>query len=135
MSQPTSSPQYGPSNPSPAEHAAMPTQRFGAVIQLHPEKEAYYRKLHAHAWPSVLARLQASNIHNFIIFRHQLEGKTYLFNYFEHHGEDLEGDMQAIAADPETQRWWKETDPCQIRLPDAKDGENWSPMEMLFLME
>jgi len=26
---------------------------------------------------------------------------------------------EAMAADPETRRWWKETDPCQSPLPDA----------------
>lgn len=46
---------------------------------------------------------------------------------------DFAGDMPAIAADPETQRWWKETDPCQIPLPDASSaGRIWSDAEEIF---
>jgi L-rhamnose mutarotase len=65
----------------------------------------------------------------------ELEGKKYLFSYFEYTGDDYEGDMRAVAEDPETQRWWKETDPCQIQLPTHKPGANWSDMEMVFLMK
>ena len=43
--------------------------------------------------------------------------------------------MKLIAEDPETRRWWKETDPCQIQLPTRRLGANWSEMEMVFLME
>jgi L-rhamnose mutarotase len=36
-------------------------------------------------------------------------------------------DMKKMAADPETQRWWKETDPCQLPLPEAAaQGKIWS---------
>ena len=44
-------------------------------------------------------------------------------------------DMRAVAKDPETQRWWKETAPCQIPLPTRKSGAKWSDLEMVFLME
>ena len=123
---------YGSSNPKPEELATTSPQRFGSVIELRPEQEQYYRELHANAWPEVLDRLRKSNIRNFSIFQHELEGKKFLFSYFEYTGNDLDQDMRAIGEDPATQRWWKETDPCQRRLPTAKEGENWSPMEMLF---
>jgi L-rhamnose mutarotase len=72
---------------------------------------------------------------NFSIYVTEIEGKKYLFSYFEYIGQDFEADMQLIADDPETRRWWKETDPCQRQLPTSKIGANWTDMEMLFLMQ
>ena len=41
--------------------------------------------------------------------------------------------MKKIAADPETRRWWKETDPCQIPLPGtALEGKIWTEMSPVF---
>ena len=127
-------PIYGPTNPSPSEFARMKVKRFGGVIGLSPEKEQYYRILHSGTWTPVLERLKESNIQNFSIYITELEGKKYLFSYFEYTGDDYDGDMAKIAADPITQRWWKETDPCQIRLPNReKEEDNWTNMEMVFL--
>ena len=43
--------------------------------------------------------------------------------------------MKKMAADPETQRWWKETDPCKQPLPDAAAKRKiWSDtMEVYYL--
>jgi len=128
-------PEYGLTNPSPDEKEKNRIKRFGSVIGLKPEKEQYYRKLHANTWPSVIERLKTSNVQNFSIYVTELEGKRYLFSYFEYTGNDYERDMKLIAEDSETRRWWKETDPCQIQLPTRKLGANWSEMEMVFLME
>jgi L-rhamnose mutarotase len=127
-------PVYGPTNPSPEECEKAAVKRFGSVIGLNPEKEKYYRELHSGTWPGVLRRIEQSHIRNFSIYTTELEGKKYLFSYFEYTGNDYEADMQAIAENPETQRWWKETDPCQIQLPNRKPDANWSEMEMVFLM-
>ena len=113
----------------------MQVKRFGSVIGLCPEKEQTYRELHANVWPAIVARLRQSNVRNYSIYITEIEGKKYLFSYFEYAGDDFKADMQDIADDPETQRWWKETDPCQIQLPTRKPGANWSDMEMVFLME
>jgi L-rhamnose mutarotase len=43
----------------------------------------------------------------------------------EYTGTDYEKDMATIAADPETQRWWKITDPMQSQVPEARPGEWW----------
>ena len=41
-----------------------------------------------------------------------------------------------MAADTVTQRWWKETAPVQIPLPDAAAaGQTWSGMEELMHLE
>jgi L-rhamnose mutarotase len=37
-----------------------------------------------------------------------------------------------MAADPETQRWWTETDPCQSPIPTRDEKELWSRMEEVF---
>ena len=131
----SSHPVYGPTNPSPDSDPDTPVMRFGSVIGLRPEKEQYYRELHANAWPSVLEQLQKSGVRNYSIFVTELEGKRYLFSYFEYVGNDFDADMRAMAEDPETQRWWKETDPCQIQLPTRDPGANWSDMERVFFME
>lgn len=55
MSREACQPQYGITNPSPEDQAAMPIKRFGSVIGLNPEKEQYYRELHANVWPSIIA--------------------------------------------------------------------------------
>lgn len=131
----TPEPTYGLTNPTPNAQAAMPVKRFGSVIGLNPAKEQYYRELHANVWPAVIDRVRRSNIRNYSIYITAIDGKKYLFSYFEYIGRDFASDMRAIAEDPETQRWWKETDPCQIQLASRKPDAHWSDMEMVFLME
>lgn len=39
-----------------------------------------------------------------------------------------------MASDTLTQRWWRETDPCQQPLPDAAaKGKMWSDAEEVFI--
>lgn len=135
MSSLYSNPIYGETNPSPEKIQQSSVKRFGSVIGLKGEMEKYYRELHANAWTAVLDRLRRSNISNFSIYITQIEDKKYLFSYFEYSGQNLDQDMKAVADDPHTQKWWKETDPCQIELPSKKKGDHWSQMEMVFLME
>jgi len=40
--------------------------------------------------------------------------------------------MAKMAADPMTQKWWKETDPCQFLIKDRKEDERWATMEEVF---
>lgn len=130
----STSPIYGPTNPSPDEQKAKAVKRYGSVIRLRPEQEATYRELHADVWPSILKRLQSSNVQNYSIYLREVEGVKLLFSYMEYTGDDYAADMQAIADDPETQRWWAFTDPCQNPLPSEKPGQNWTPMELVFHM-
>jgi len=111
-----------------------PVERWGMVTGVKPEKIAYYKDLHAHPWPAVGHKISECNIRNYSIYLRELEpGKYYLFSYFEYVGKDFKADMAKMAADPETNRWWKETDPCQqpiaLRGPDDKI---WSKMEEVF---
>lgn len=114
-------------------NAANKVLRYGSITGLKPEKVAYYKKLHAAVWPGVLKKITACNIHNYSIYLKEIEGKQYLFSYFEYTGNDFAADMKKMAADTTTQRWWKETAPTQIPLPDAAaKGETWSNMEEVF---
>ena len=113
--------------------APPPAKRFGSVTGLKPQKEAYYRQLHAAPWPSILAKIKECNIRNYSIYRSEIGGQTYLFSYFEYVGKDFAADMKKMAADPETRRWWKETDPCQLPLPAARKKHGiWADAEEVF---
>ena len=110
-----------------------PVQRYGMVTGLRPEKAAYYRQLHANAWPAVLRKISECHIRNYSIYVQEIDGRPYLFSYFEYVGSDFDADMKKMAADPETQRWWRETDPCQAPLPAAAaKGQIWTRAEEVF---
>jgi L-rhamnose mutarotase len=110
-----------------------PVQRYAWVTGLKPEKADYYRQLHSNPWPAVNRMLMECNIRNFSIYEREIDGKTYLFAYLEYIGKDFDGDMKRMAADPETIRWWKETDPCQSPLPDAlAKGKIWGDTKELY---
>lgn len=129
-------------------------RRYGAAIRLKPGMYRRYRELHDAVWPQVLDRMTKSNIRNFVIYYHA-ETST-LFQHFEWLGhwkkshnwrtlsaEDerrlFEQDMQAIASDPVTQRWWQECEPCQEPfsqwpegsrlLSEGGSGPWWAPLE------
>lgn len=115
--------------------ASTPTkvERYGSVIGVKKEKIAEYKRLHADCWPGVLKMIEECNIRNYSIYLTEIEkDKYYLFSYFEYVGDDFEGDMKKMAADPTTQRWWKETDPCQTPVPIRKEGDHWKRMEEVF---
>jgi L-rhamnose mutarotase len=116
-----------------AEAPAKKPARYGSVIGVRPEKLDEYKRLHAAVWPTVAKRIAESNIRNYSIYLRKLpDGNYYLFSYFEYVGDNFEADMAKMAADPETKRWWKVTDPCQKPLPDRKKGEWWASMEEVF---
>ena len=102
--------------------------RYGQVIRLRPEKLEEYKRLHADVWPGVLQTIRQANIRNYSIFYRD----GLLLAYYEYVGQDYQADMAKIAADPETQKWWKLTDPCQEPVPSAAKGEWWAPMEEFF---
>lgn len=105
-------------------------QRYGSVIGLTEAGKEEYLKLHADVWPTVLDKIRACHIRNYSIFLREPE--NLLFSYFEYHGDDFAADMAAMAADPETQRWWAVCMPLQQPLDTRKDGEWWSEMKEVF---
>jgi L-rhamnose mutarotase len=103
-------------------------KRFGQIIRLKPGVLEEYKKYHTTVWPEVLATISKCNIRNYSIFH--IDGT--LFAYFEYHGSDFAGDMAKMAADPDTQRWWKITMPMQEPLPSRAEGDWWARAEEVF---
>lgn len=103
-------------------------RRIGQIIRLKPEMEQRYKALHAACWPAVLEKIHDCNIRNYTIFLR--DGQ--LFSYLEYVGDDFAADMEKMAADPMTQLWWKETDPCQEPVETAGSGVWWADMEEVF---
>ena len=131
-STPTPDPVFGPTNPTAQQQLENGVIYYGAVIELVPEKEKLYRELHADVWPEVLAAIKKANIRNYNIFVAELDGKRYLFSFFEYHGKNPEADFASIAEDPTTRdKWWPITDACQKRLPGTPDDQQWKSIEML----
>lgn len=106
--------------------------RHASIIGLDPARLEEYKTLHRAVWPEVLDMIARCNIHNYSIFLRELDGKHYLFSYFEYTGSDFAADAAKMAADPATQRWWKLCMPCQLPLPNRKDGEWWAEAEEVF---
>ena len=104
--------------------------RMAAMIRLRPEMAEEYEALHAAVWPEVLATIAACNIRNYSIFLRRPE--FLLFATWEYHGSDWAADTARMQADPDTQRWWRLTDPCQEALDSAAPGEWWGPMAEVF---
>lgn len=109
----------------------MSTKRIASVIGIDDENIARYEELHAAVWPEILNRLTKSNVHNYSIYRFE----NILFSYMEYTGEDYQSDMEAIAADPVTQEWWKLCVPLQVPMSDRKDGEWWMEIPELFHLD
>ena len=96
-------------------------QRYAWITGLKPEKAEYYKMI------------KECHIQNFSIYEREIAGKSYLFAYLEYSGTNFDADMKKMAADSETQRWWKETDPCQSPLPDASTkAKIWADMKELY---
>ncbi|HEX6398160.1 MAG TPA: L-rhamnose mutarotase [Steroidobacteraceae bacterium] len=103
-------------------------KRFGQVLKLRPEFRDEYVRHHAAVWPGVLAQIRRSNIRNYSIYLKD----GILFAYFEYVGSDFAADMRAMAADPETQRWWALMEPMQQKWPTATGQEWWADMPEVF---
>jgi L-rhamnose mutarotase len=109
------------------------TRRVGMITGIKPDKIEYYKQLHANVWPGVLKKIEECNIRNYSIYLKKIEDKYFLFSYFEYTGTDLDKDMQKMAADSITRKWWEKTDPAQIPLPEASAKKKiWTGMEELF---
>jgi L-rhamnose mutarotase len=107
--------------------------RYGMVIGLKTEAIERYEDLHANPWPAVLDQLDRSHLRDFSIWTVELRpGEHYLFGYFTYDGDDFDADMAIMAEDAETKRWWLETDPCQVPIPTAGEGEQWTMMREVF---
>ena len=101
---------------------------FGQLGRLKAEKIEEYEALHADPWEGVLRTIHDCNLRNYSIFRRD----DLVFAYFEYVGEDYEADMEKMAADPETQRWWTYTKPCFVPYGIAEDQEFYADLKQIF---
>lgn len=106
-------------------------KRYGQVIGVKPEKFEEYKTLHAAVWPDILKMITQCNLVNYSIYYKN----GLLFSYFEYIGTDFEMDMEKMADDPLTQKWWDVCKPCQQPVENAKEGEWWSDMEEVFHLD
>lgn len=102
--------------------------RYGLTLRVRPERFEEYKRHHAAVWPGVLATITRCHIRDYTIYHRA----GVLFAHFEYWGDDFAADMRAMAADPETQRWWALMEPMQEPWPDRAAGEWWSRMEEVF---
>jgi L-rhamnose mutarotase len=127
---------YGDATDGSCATKSKSITRYAWVTRLKPDKIEHYEYLHAHTWPAVNRMIKDCHIQNYSIYKREIEGKTCLFSYLEYSGDDFEADMKMMAADPETRRWWQETDPCQLPLPDAvAQGKIWSDAKEVFHLD
>ena len=106
-------------------------QRYGMVVKVKPDRLEEYAAAHADAWPEVLEIIRQCHIRNYSIYHHA----GYLFSYFEYVGDDFEADMQKMADDPATQRWWDLCKPMHEPLPTRAPGEWWANMDEVFYVD
>lgn len=104
--------------------------RLGQIIRLKPEMRDEYIQLHAETWPPVLRAIERAGIRRYSIFLREPE--MLLFATFEYWGDDFASDMKAMGEDPEVQRWWARTAPCQAQLDSASAGEWWVSAQEVF---
>ncbi|TFK46366.1 rhamnose mutarotase [Heliocybe sulcata] len=114
------------------------TRRICQIIKLKTEAVAEYKAIHASVWPTVLAALERHHIVDYSIYYYP--PLDLLIATMKYAGEDYEKDMQGIAEDPETQRWWKVTDGMQESFNEGATGSGgtvpwWTELEEVFRFE
>ncbi|PLB43573.1 rhamnose mutarotase [Aspergillus steynii IBT 23096] len=104
----------------------MPTKRIAQIVHLKPSAVAAYKECHANVWPEVLRQIEDCNIVDYSIF---FDNDRTLFATFKYVGEDFDGDMQRMKANPKVRDWWALTDGMQESpIPGAvgsAEGPGW----------
>ncbi|GCB22729.1 L-rhamnose mutarotase [Aspergillus awamori] len=99
----------------------MPTRRIAQIVHLKPSAIAAYKECHANVWPEVLQQIKEYSIF--------FDNERTLFATFKYVGEDFEGDMQRMKANPKVREWWALTDGMQESpVPGAvgsAEGPGW----------
>ncbi|RAH64066.1 L-rhamnose mutarotase, partial [Aspergillus aculeatinus CBS 121060] len=103
-----------------------PTRRIAQIVHLKPAAVAAYKECHASVWPEVLRQIHECNIRDYSIF---FDNERTLFATFKYIGEDYEGDMERMRANPKVREWWAMTDGMQESpIPGAvgsAEGPGW----------
>lgn len=106
-------------------------KRVGMVVKVKKERVEEYKNLHADSNAGVRHLLTKYNMRNFSIFMVQLaDGEWYEFGYYEYWGNDLDGDMAKLDAEPENMKWLEICNPMQEGI--IPDQIGWKVMERIY---
>jgi len=106
-------------------------QAYGMALDLRddPTLIARYKKEHAQVWPEVVARLREIGVTEMKIF---LLGRR-MFMYCEtRDGFDPANDFARSNDDPTYRKWDELMRSMQERVDEARPGEWWARMELVF---
>ncbi|TRM59812.1 rhamnose mutarotase [Schizophyllum amplum] len=115
------------------------SKRICQIVKLKDEAVAEYMDIHANVWPTVLAALERAHVVDYSIYYHA--PMKLLIATMKYTGDDYEGIWRRwVAADPETQRWWKVTDGMQESLNEGATGSGkdvpwWTEVPEVFRFE
>lgn len=112
----------------------MPRQYFALDLRDDSLAIAEYERWHqpGHIWPEIVASIRAAGISDLEIFR---TGHRLVLVMDVPEGFDGAAKQAADAADPRVQAWESLMDTFQQRLPWAKPGQKWVPMEQIFSLK
>jgi L-rhamnose mutarotase len=107
----------------------MPSYGMALRLRNDPEVIARYKTEHERAWPEVLARLREVGVTEMKIY---LLGDR-LFMYCDTvDGFDPDVDFARCSDDPTYRRWDELMRSMQRRVDEARPGEWWAMMELVF---
>lgn len=106
-------------------------KRYAHVIKVKETHLKAYMTLHSNPWESVNQTLKSCNISNYSIYYHN----GLLFSYYEYTGQNYIEDMLKMNECEKTKEWWALTDPCQMPVEDADEGEWWKEIEEVFHLD
>ena len=116
----------------PSNHRSPPPLKtFAQALDLVDDPAAInsYEEYHRAVWPEVLEALRGIGIERMEIFR----VGTRMFMYFSApDGFDPEKDFQTYTASARCQEWDELMRQYQARIPNATEGEWWTPMPCVF---
>jgi len=116
----------------PAERPTEPeaiqlVQRYCWLIALNPDKEEEFRELHKKIPRPVKEAIHQSGIRNYSVYVCTTSDQFYAIRYYEYAGEEHEGDVAALARDPDFKAWRNACEECEVTLLPLRSGKWWSP--------
>ena len=104
---------------------------YGRTLMLRddPEAIAAYKRHHQAVWPEVLAQLRGAGITGMQIY---LIGRRLFMRMTAVDGFDPARDLARYERHPRVAEWERLMRTLQERAPEAKAGEWWADMELVF---
>ena len=117
--------------PAAPEKRRLALKTYAQALDLvdDPAAISAYEEYHRAVWPEVLAALSEIGIERMEIFR----VGTRMFMYFSAPDDfDPERDFQSYTESARCQEWDELMRQYQERIPNASEGEWWTPMPCVF---